>query len=349
MEKNNNKTRKKWIDTYKAILIILVVLGHSNFFYTNIIFWFHMPLFFVISGYLWNDKKTGLTGYIKPKLKRFIIPWFTYFIILDLIPMICVERIGISKLIKRSIMFLWSGKMYQGVYWYIPTLILTMIIIYFIEKLKTKSSFILIIIMYITGIIESILFISNDYKLIPIWLRFPWNLDVCLISVAYSFLGIRIRKYIDINVCDFKKKSWTIVVCLSVCIATVLIILNVNSIFDYQMNMKYSDYKSIIMPLVLPFVFGVIILRCSILLSQIPYLDKLIGACGKASIVIMFIHIPIRQYVFIPLFGDQYNAYLYTFCSCLFGIIIYDFVYKKKLSYFLLGIESNLVNSQEGI
>lgn len=46
-----SKERKQWIDVYKAILIICVVLGDSNFKYTDVIYWFHMPLFFIMSGF----------------------------------------------------------------------------------------------------------------------------------------------------------------------------------------------------------------------------------------------------------------------------------------------------------
>jgi len=43
----------KWIDRLKGIGIITVVLGHTgNEFTHHYFFWFHMPLFFIISGYL---------------------------------------------------------------------------------------------------------------------------------------------------------------------------------------------------------------------------------------------------------------------------------------------------------
>lgn len=38
--------REKWADIFKGILIFCVVLGHSNFIYSDIIYWFSMPLFY---------------------------------------------------------------------------------------------------------------------------------------------------------------------------------------------------------------------------------------------------------------------------------------------------------------
>ena len=54
--------REIWIDSFKGVLILLVVLGHSMQFFLgdkcydnywwNLIYSFHMPAFMAISGYL---------------------------------------------------------------------------------------------------------------------------------------------------------------------------------------------------------------------------------------------------------------------------------------------------------
>ena len=52
--------RKNWIDWAKALGILLVVMGHSNYSLPDInpmIFMIHMPLFFVASGYLFKTNK----------------------------------------------------------------------------------------------------------------------------------------------------------------------------------------------------------------------------------------------------------------------------------------------------
>lgn len=53
--------RINWIDWAKAISILLVVMGHSNYScgaVGNLIFLFHMPFFFFLSGYLFNANKS---------------------------------------------------------------------------------------------------------------------------------------------------------------------------------------------------------------------------------------------------------------------------------------------------
>ena len=53
-----------WLDIAKAILIILVVLGHSGDInhgtrLDKYIYWFHMPAFIILSGLTFNAPTTG--------------------------------------------------------------------------------------------------------------------------------------------------------------------------------------------------------------------------------------------------------------------------------------------------
>lgn len=65
-----------WVDIMKGIGIITVIIGHTYtpFGLNYIIYSFHMPLFFLISGYFWKERETGeilkrgLKNYIKPYL-----------------------------------------------------------------------------------------------------------------------------------------------------------------------------------------------------------------------------------------------------------------------------------------
>lgn len=87
-EKEKNTKREEWVDAVKGWAIYLVVLGHciqyatpehyeysSNIFF-RLIYGFHMPLFMVMSGYLfWNSlQKYTLKEGIISKLKGIMIP-----------------------------------------------------------------------------------------------------------------------------------------------------------------------------------------------------------------------------------------------------------------------------------
>lgn len=53
MEHNYGEKRIEWIDIAKAYGIIAVVFGHAlaSGNTTNIIYWWHMPLFFIVGGF----------------------------------------------------------------------------------------------------------------------------------------------------------------------------------------------------------------------------------------------------------------------------------------------------------
>lgn len=55
------KERDKTLDIAKGIFIILVVSGHSTFPYTDVIYWFHMPAFFIVSGILYKENSLRLS------------------------------------------------------------------------------------------------------------------------------------------------------------------------------------------------------------------------------------------------------------------------------------------------
>ena len=53
---NKNYSRNVTIDALKGLGILLMIIGHSNlpFNLRGLIFVFHMPLFFIVSGYLYK-------------------------------------------------------------------------------------------------------------------------------------------------------------------------------------------------------------------------------------------------------------------------------------------------------
>lgn len=67
------------IDLLKRIGIILVIMGHVPFSeeITKAIYVFHVPLFFMASGFLYNRKNDFNTAFVK-LLKRLILPYFIF-------------------------------------------------------------------------------------------------------------------------------------------------------------------------------------------------------------------------------------------------------------------------------
>ena len=79
LQLNRNST----VDCMKGILIALVVLGHTyNPFCSDFIYLFHVGMFFVLSGYCFNQKYTndagGLKDLLVKRIKSLWVPYVAY-------------------------------------------------------------------------------------------------------------------------------------------------------------------------------------------------------------------------------------------------------------------------------
>ena len=88
------RTREKWVDDVKVIACILVVLGHffqsmtkANIlpendlyqWFNTTIYYFHVPLFFICSGYLYQkySKVSDFINWKKNVIKKALVKWST--------------------------------------------------------------------------------------------------------------------------------------------------------------------------------------------------------------------------------------------------------------------------------
>ena len=99
------KNRLTYIDTAKGIGIALVVLGHldkTGQLSREMIYAFHMPFFFFISGLFVSNTK-GAKAYFSDCFKRLYVP-FAFFTVLDIVWQLVTQLNDYTSLeyIKRS-------------------------------------------------------------------------------------------------------------------------------------------------------------------------------------------------------------------------------------------------------
>lgn len=81
--------RVAYIDAIKGIGILLMILGHTSIYQLPVvmhkmIYSFHMPLFFIISGFLFNTdkyKNMAFGKFCKREFVKYIIPYFVFALI----------------------------------------------------------------------------------------------------------------------------------------------------------------------------------------------------------------------------------------------------------------------------
>lgn len=233
------------IDVLKGFLIIIVVLGHSGFEYLRYIYWFHMPAFFIISGFLYKvPKQENLKLFSFKKSMVLLIPYVVFFVLVTVVSWALGYLVIDIKFFQQA---LFGGKMLVGVFgvfWFITSLLFTIIIYTFaVLFLKNKYVFfVFILVCYFIAIAESFL-IHN----LQISIYVPFNIDSSLIGVLYFYLGNLLRmNYTIFKQCVLGNK---IVVLLGV--ITVIIILFV--VFnDFKFDMKYQFYGGYFMDIYIP-------------------------------------------------------------------------------------------------
>lgn len=114
-------------DIIRGILIIVVVVvGHSGEdVLHDIIFLFHMPLFFMLSGFLVEENVLIKKDYVSSKMKRLIPPYLVYL----LMDFLIVRR---DYSVSSFLHALYGGCALSGVYWYITCFLFTLFLFRFL-------------------------------------------------------------------------------------------------------------------------------------------------------------------------------------------------------------------------
>ena len=185
-----NKIIFDWVLIAKGIGIILVVIGHfspklaPNYWVEiiKIIYSFHMPLFFLLSGFLFNNEKYSYLMLIKLKIKRLLYPFISIATIFFIIKYSSGLIFNLENPVKIGNVFsLLSNplKSYMPLLWFIYALFM-IFLIYPILRRIIHNNYIILIIIIMLNIICS----NNNYPII----------GNALLHIPYFIVGVIFRE-----------------------------------------------------------------------------------------------------------------------------------------------------------
>ena len=281
--------RKTEIDILRGLMIICVLIGHCSFasHLKLDVFWFHMPVFFMISGYLikiplQNPFKNR--EYLKKKTVRYVLPYFSYSIVLY-----CIFHP--ESILKNLVRTLYAGynniTIYSYPFWFINTLFVSSIGFSFLlwKNKKYKNS------TLILSVITTLLFIAIHSNIYPLPFPLPWGLDQMLGALVFIYIGYIYRG---------KENSKSLYFILPL-IAVSFSILNLVYDYDYTLNMQKMEYNNFILDLIIPCSFAMLFYGLSLIIKNIPIGNKIFEEFGKASMTIFFTHAAIFCFI-----GNEY-------------------------------------------
>ena len=195
--------RINWIDMARGYGIILVILGHMYIFrLSSWIYSFHMPLFFFLSGYVFNTHKFFSKLFVK-KVKSLIKPYF--FLSIIVIAYRVLESIILGKdinIIKQIWLFLIQRR--QTALWFITCLFVIEMMYFFVNKIKhiyLKHCVVLLITL-----------IGLTYEKLVGEALF-WNIDIAFAAFGFFYIGVLFRnKKIIETINDRLSTMWKTIV-----------------------------------------------------------------------------------------------------------------------------------------
>lgn len=345
--------KEEWnkIGILKGILISLVVLGHAvgisadtpayDMAFHDIIFWFHMPLFFALSGAAYKGG-TGTGAYALKKVKRFLPPYLAWFVLITAIQ-------GSIMYPKPWLRFLWGGRACGGVYWYITVLLLTAILFAFLDNhIRAKKVMVAVLFLCLTAAAVESNFMPEEAwtgDLLEPLHCIPWNADVTLAAVFYYGMGSVCKDLLSEERITQLIRRKIVRIMLPVAAAlvfAVLAVLRLKGVFMYGIDMKYVKYYNLILDLVLPGLAAVVLLYVTRLLAKSKVLTHVISEAGAASLVIMYSHLLILNtgVKIIPAFTGR--TLVLTVAAVVIGYAVYALFRLNKITkvLFISGINT---------
>lgn len=177
--------RELWIDILRGGGILLVVLLHSNPPFNKIVGGFLIPLFFIITGFLWKKKR------IQQYLHKYITPYFILcainFLLYSAMLLVKKKEIPICKYILGILYSRGTTEWMPNCspLWYLTSLFCSTIIFGLIQEINRRS--IKTILVVASGFLSAFLSYAEFFKL-------PWNIDTALMGVVFLYFGYNLRQ-----------------------------------------------------------------------------------------------------------------------------------------------------------
>ncbi len=191
------KKRIGYLDMAKGLAIILVIIGHSSFVPLRakiLLYVFHIPLFFFLSGFTLNvTKYKTFKEYFLSKVKSLVVPFFclNIFVFLFQLFVMYPEQVFSFNLIHFTKQLLLSDRLH--VYfqlWFLNVMFLAHVFSYFILRKKWT-----IIQWFLISV--SLLFLVVLGQKIYAWnFYLIWNIDLVPVAIIFTLLGVGVRKYL---------------------------------------------------------------------------------------------------------------------------------------------------------
>jgi polysaccharide biosynthesis protein PslL len=320
--------RVPYVDIAKGIGIILVVMGHNDFaliapFAHKLIYSFHMPMFFFMSGMFFKPDMPFL-NFIKNRFHRVLKP-FLAILLLIFFASLSFSKISLVIAGRRLIKAMYGSGYYIDwvQLWFLPHLFAVSLFAYlFFQVVKGMRPqwlrWILLAVLYTAGILSMKLFWPFEFSIFGKVLTLhglPYGLDMVAVSGLFFILGYELNQH--------HKEAWFAK--KLVFIVSGALLLFMVWYFPARIDLNIRQFDSLVINTVEARTGILFILALSRRLEGIGWLSSIFSYVGQASLIVLLFQVPIQDFWGQKLFaitGDQSISYWLSFVAGVIGPLL---------------------------
>jgi fucose 4-O-acetylase-like acetyltransferase len=282
-----NTARIPMIDVAKGIGIILVVVGHTNLpvVVMNAIYAFHVPLFFVLSGMVFNSNK-NLTQLLVSKFRTLLVPYYFFGIFMTFALYLQKDSFGYSEIVD----FIVFGTGYNSALWFIAHLFILIIYSYVLVRVGSRRTLYIILLIHL---FIGLKFIDTPIQLIK--LPSCWRLDLLPLSFSFFMAGYLFREFLLDFIVTIAQKA--IILIALIFIASIFLNMHYHA-YSFDSYSRFIDMPVVYMMATMS---GIVL---TLYISNKLADNKFFQFIGKHTIVILSTH------QFIPMLLTEFYIFL---------------------------------------
>jgi len=330
--------RVEYIDIARGIGILLVVLGHNDFslvsaFAYHVIYSFHMPLFFFLSGYFINTTR-GFWDFTIRRFHSLLKPYF-FTIFLIYFASISFGQIGFRNAFGRIIKSLYASGYYIDwvQLWFLPHLFVVGLYAYLFNKVFERNDKRLYKWLGLVATLGLASFLLQKFYPFPLTVfgkaytlfGLPFSLDLVFLSGFFYILGGETNQLLSKQL--FEKPI--------VFFGSGAGILLLNYFFAQRIDFNTRTYDSFLINTLGAVVGIVFILALSCQISlRVQRLAPLLTYFGRISLIILIFHVPLQEFWGKKILAATDNPTLSIWCGFIMGVagavLIYELFIKAN-------------------